>query len=373
VRAAFETVGASETVCLFDFNSGSCAELNLCTAVVTSSLVDVEHTTTGLLAVEDLVSVTPFVGGRLPASIGLAGVPDGPARVCVTAPETTARDCASFTKAGEADLAINGAACRPPTAVAVAASFVECASPAGATVGLDGSGSSDPSSTPGTNNGIVLFEWFEDLGLPGQRLLGTGEIVSVTLLLGVHAITLRVTDALSQTAVDSLLVTVQDTTPPELFVDLSPDLLWPPNHRLIDIAASLSVADLCGTPAVVLASISSNEPDDGEGDGNTLGDIQGALLGTADDRFALRAERRVDGTGRIYTVTYTATDGAANATSATREVRVPHRQGGAVEPIRSTREPLSPDRRSTDGELRLRSQTVHEIGGSPWGNRSTWR
>jgi hypothetical protein len=155
----------------------------------------------------------------------------------------------------------------------------------------------------------------------------------VTLPLGAHAIALRVTDSLGQTAEDHLLVTVQDTTPPEILVDLSSDLLWPPNHRMIDVVASISVADVCSTPSVVLASLSSNEPDDGEGDGSTVGDIRGVLLGAADDRFELRAERRGDGDGRIYTVIYTATDGAGNTAPALRHVLVPHDEGGVVDPI----------------------------------------
>jgi N-acetylneuraminic acid mutarotase len=225
------------------------------------------------------------------------------------------------------------AACGPPIAVAASALFAECSSPAGATVVLDGSGSSDPDSTLGTHDDIVLFEWLEDLGHSSQTLLGTGESVSVTLPLGPHAITLRVTDSVGQTAVDPLLVTVQDTTPPEFVVDLSPDLLWPANHRLIEVTASFVVADACSTPAVLLVSVASNEPDDGDGDGGTVGDIQGALLGTEDNRFELRAERRSDGDGRIYTVAYTATDGAGNVSPATQYVLVPHDQGGAVEPI----------------------------------------
>jgi hypothetical protein len=144
---------------------------------------------------------------------------------------------------------------------------------------------------------------------------------------------LRVTDSVGQTGVDSLLVTVQDTTPPELSVDLSPDLLWPPNHRLIEVTASLTATDACSTPAVLLVSVASNEPDDGEEDGSTLGDIQGVLPGTLDDRFELRAERRADGDGRIYTVTYTATDGAGNVTPATPHVLVPHDRSGVVDPI----------------------------------------
>jgi len=324
VRARFDAADTSEMVCLFDFGGGTCDEENLCTGEFTALPVDEERGVIVLVAAqEEFVSSTPFSAGRLPAAIDLAGLPDGPARECVTAPGTTARDCVSFTKAGELDLAINGAGCRSPIAVAESTALVECTSPAGATVVLDGSGSSDPGSTPGTNDGIVLFEWFEDLGQPSETLLGAGEILPVTLPLGAHAITLRVTDTLGQTAVDSLLVTVRDTTPPELLVGLSPDLLWPPNHRMVDVTASLAVADRCGTPSLVLTSVSSDEPDDGEGDGATVHDIQGVAPGTADTQFQLRAERREDGDGRLYTVTYTATDAGGNDTSATRQVRVP--------------------------------------------------
>jgi hypothetical protein len=217
--------------------------------------------------------------------------------------------------------------------VAAAQPFAECTSPSGATVVLDGSGSSDPSSTPGTSDGIVRFDWFEDLGLATQTLLGTGEVLSVTLPLGAHAITLRVTDTLGQTAVDALVVTVRDTTPPELLVGLSPDLLWPPNHRMVDVTASWTATDLCSTPTVVLVSVSSNEPDDGQDDGSTVDDIQGAVPGSADAQFELRAERRSSGGGRLYAVAYTATDAAGNTTPAARYVLVPHDQGGTVDPI----------------------------------------
>jgi len=336
VRARFDAPGASEMACLFDTGGGACTEADLCSADSTGFAVDTQYATDVLSAAhEELVALTPFAGGLLPASIDLAGLSDGPARVCVTAPGTTARDCVAFTKAGELDLAINGAGCRPPAAVAEAAAVVECTSPAGASVLLDGSGSTDPSSTPGTNDGIVRFEWVEDLGLPDETLLDTGETVSVVLPLGAHAITLRVTDALGQTAVDTLLVTVQDTTAPDLAVVLSPGILWPPNHRMIEMTASLGATDLCGTPAVALASVTSNEPDDaaGDGDGDTTDDIQGTQLGTPDDRFQLRAERRDDGTGRFYAARYVATDSAGNTTTITRYVLVPHDRGGKVDPI----------------------------------------
>jgi Thrombospondin type 3 repeat len=335
VRAQFEAPGATAQDCLFDFGGGACSTTDLCSAGFTSMTVDEQRITTAeLTAQETLVLSVAFSGGVLPGSIDLTDLPEGPSRVCVAAPGTSARDCAAFVHAGEAELVINGTSCRPPTAVAGADVAVECTSPAGATVTLDGSGSSDPSSTPGTQDGIASFVWLEELGSGGEATLGTGEMISLTLSIGVHTITLRVTDTLGQTDEDTIVVTVEDTTAPTLSVSLSDTLLWPPNHRMIDVSSTLSAADACSTPTIVLSSVTSNEPDDGANDGTTVGDIQGVEPGTADTSFALRAERRSDGTGRIYTVIYTALDGSGNLTQTTSYVLVPHNFGGVVDPIR---------------------------------------
>jgi hypothetical protein len=210
---------------------------------------------------------------------------------------------------------------------------VECTSSEGSLVVLDGSASSDSDA----EDAIVSFEWFEDYGLPGQALLGTGEILEVVLPLGEHAITLRVRDRPGARRTDSLVVSVVDTTPPGLSVGLEPQELWPPNHRLVEVAAAVEAVDLCGAAVVVLESVTSSEPDDapdGE-DGATSSDVQDADLGTADFALRLRAERSGAGPGRIYEVTYRATDGAGNAATATSTAVVPHDQGvgGAVEPV----------------------------------------
>ena len=84
------------------------------------------------------------------------------------------------------------------------------------------------------------------------------------------------------------------------------------------------VHDNCPGVSYVLTSITSSEPDNGLGDGDTVGDIQDASFGTADTAFKLRAERSGPGPGRIYTVTYTATDASANSTAAQAIVTVPH-------------------------------------------------
>jgi hypothetical protein len=226
---------------------------------------------------------------------------------------------------------------RPPTAVVAVPPEVECASPAGAVVRLDGSGSSDPDSSPGTNDDLVGFEWFEDFGLPAERLLGEGEVLEVVLALGSHDLTLRVTDAAGATATAGAQVSVVDTTAPGLAVSLAPAELWPPNHRMVDVEAVVAAEDACGVPAVVLESVESSEPDDapGTGDGATAPDVQGAEPGAVDFGFRLRAERSGSGDGRTYTVTYHAADGSGNATTVAAVVRVPHDRGagGAVEPL----------------------------------------
>ena len=81
------------------------------------------------------------------------------------------------------------------------------------------------------------------------------------------------------------------------------------------------------SPTVVLTSVVSNEPDNGKGDGNTVDDVQGADVGTADYDFQVRAERSAKGSGRVYTVTYTATDAFGNSASGSATVTVPHSKG----------------------------------------------
>lgn len=121
---------------------------------------------------------------------------------------------------------------------------------------------------------------------------------------------------------------VGDTTPPDLEVTLEPSMLWPPNHRMVEVEATIVVVDdIDPTPEIVLVSITSNEPDDGTGDGDTANDIQDADFGTDDRVFSLRSERSGEGTGRVYTVVYRAVDDAGNTTEVETTVVVPHDRG----------------------------------------------
>lgn len=108
-------------------------------------------------------------------------------------------------------------------------------------------------------------------------------------------------------------------------VAVSPDMLWPPNHDMVEIISTIVGEDM-QSPHVnfKIDSVESNEPDDapGAGDGHTTGDFEI----TADGKLFLRAERDGKGSGRIYTITYTATDGSGNQGTASASVAVPHDQ-----------------------------------------------
>jgi hypothetical protein len=121
-------------------------------------------------------------------------------------------------------------------------------------------------------------------------------------------------------------VTVRDTA---LRVTLSPDEFWFPHHKLAKITATVEVTDSCDArPAVALVSITSNERDNGHGDGDRdddLDDIQAVgggpiPFGTDVRSFLLRAERSERGSGQVDTVTYMARDASGNVSLVSTQV-----------------------------------------------------
>jgi len=188
---------------------------------------------------------------------------------------------------------------------------------------LDGSCSSDVDSTPGTNDDIEYFDWYEQIDPcdPNSDLfLGSGEIIECNLPLGEHNIILEVTDKAGAFDANEVTITVEDTTPPEFSLSVEPSVLWPANHKMVLITPSWEASDNCDeSPEVTLVSITSNEEDDAKGDGHTSDDIR-----VDDNGIWLRAERSGTGTSRVYTIIYRAVDDSGNVTVNSTTVTVPH-------------------------------------------------
>ncbi len=207
----------------------------------------------------------------------------------------------------------------PPNLSCPATAVAECISPTGAFVGLEAAATDSCSPS-------ILVE--------NDRTSG-GADASGEYPLGNSSVRFSVTDSSGNIATCASEIRVQDTVPPALEVTPSSSILWPPNHRLVDLNALVTAIDACSSPSVVLSSIESSEPDDGAGpgDGNTAGDIQMADQGTADFDFQLRAERDGSASGRTYAITYIAVDTSGNSSVAQTTVTVPHDVGGIIEPL----------------------------------------
>jgi uncharacterized delta-60 repeat protein len=136
---------------------------------------------------------------------------------------------------------------------------------------------------------------------------------------GITTVNVTATNGLSPDAACSFTVTVRDVDPPSITNEsASVSILSPANHTMRDVTISYNVIDNC--PLTATLTVSSNEPVNGTGDGDTDPD----WIVTDNHHVQLRAERSANGDGRIYTITITATDGSGNTAVKTVEVRVPH-------------------------------------------------
>lgn len=136
-----------------------------------------------------------------------------------------------------------------------------------------------------------------------------------------------VADLAGNTATASVTNVNIDKTPPVVTCSNNAPSLGPPNHRMVAVQFSVGVnGGLSGAAGFTLLSATSNEPDNGLGDGDTANDIQGFSVGTADIAGMLRAERSAGGTGRVYSLFYQGADLAGNTTTCTTLVRVARNQ-----------------------------------------------
>ena len=99
----------------------------------------------------------------------------------------------------------------------------------------------------------------------------------------------------------------------------SPALLWPPNNKFVRVALG-GVTDAEGDPlTLVVTAIRQDEP---VGTGNSAPDGKGVGAAVAE----LRVEKLGGGDGRVYTLSFTASDGHGGVCTGVVRVTVPHDQ-----------------------------------------------
>ena len=193
---------------------------------------------------------------------------------------------------------------------------VECTSPTGASATLDGSRT--------TGVAPLQFAWTGPFGT------ASGQSPTVHLPIGFSCVDLGLSDPQSFTAADAVLLHVVDTTAPVIdSATATPACLWPPNHQYVRFRLGEEVQvvthDTCDPdPTVRIIGVQSDQPDNGQGDGNTTRDF---VFGA--DGFCLRSERSGNLGARTYTVTVAAIDHAGNESTRQFLVTVPHDEGGA--------------------------------------------
>jgi PKD repeat protein len=185
----------------------------------------------------------------------------------------------------------------------------------GQPVSFDGSGSNDPDGT------IDSYAW--DFG-DGSTDTGSNPTHTYQTS-GSFTVTLTVTDNQGASSTCTTTAEIQgtgDNQPPDCS-DAAPSRseIWPPNNAFVSVGV-IGVTDPDGDPVTItIDGVTQDEPLQGSGFGSSCPDAQRVNGG-----IQLRAERGSQADGRVYEISFTATDGRGGSCSGTVTVCVPKSQ-----------------------------------------------
>ena len=205
------------------------------------------------------------------------------------------------------------------TSVPASTAFQSIAAPAGWNCNppsAGGTGQVTCTASTLANGASVQFTLTETVLCPtpdGTRIAHSASVTSTTL-------------NPNPTPSNSASVSIEVSNPPPVISGfaVNPAVLWPPTHKMVNAVLSYGTTDNCDAQLSPVVSVTSNQPSNGAGDGNTATDwlIQDA------HHVAVRAERSGNlGEDRVYVITVTVTDSAGSKTSSWVNVTVPHDAG----------------------------------------------
>jgi hypothetical protein len=188
-----------------------------------------------------------------------------------------------------------------------------------ATVALNAGGSGDPDNDP------LSFSW-RQVGGPTVTLSGAGSsepgFTAPFVSAGGADLLFEVTvnDGYGGTSTDLVVIHVQNLNDPPLASAARPTVasIWPPNHGMVSVGIT-GVTDVGNNATITISGVTQDEPTNGLGDGDTAID---AVI-NADGTVLLRAERAGNGDGRVYRISFIASD-LEGSSSGVVVVTVPH-------------------------------------------------
>ncbi len=160
-----------------------------------------------------------------------------------------------------------------------------------------------------------------------------------TFPLGNTPVSCTATDTSSNASQCGFNVAVVDTTPPVVTVG-NGGTLWPPNHQYVPKSlddCGIEINDLCqgmidlADANPLITCVTSDEVENGQGDGNTTQDM--VILNAT--TVNLRSERSGNLDGRVYKIHFRVNDAAGNVATGVCPVTVAHDQGNGSAAIDS--------------------------------------
>jgi uncharacterized repeat protein (TIGR01451 family) len=147
---------------------------------------------------------------------------------------------------------------------------------------------------------------------------------------GTTTITWTATDDAGNHSSCDQTITVVDNEPPVIVFNGQTPSMWPPNHKYQTFGVTnfvTSVTDNCdsiGVGSVYITKVTSDEIENGNGDGNTMNDI---VIAADCKSVQLRSEREGNSNGRVYTIFFSVADSSGNIGTGTAKVVVRHNPG----------------------------------------------